>query len=507
MRLKLKLSLLMLMSVKTQGYTVFYAPDIVTDGCVLTNCIAPNNFNIPIEINGNVVIDGTLTVLGTTTIIASTGATGPCCTGPTGATGAAGDPGVTGPTGATGVTGATGLTGINGPTGPTGATGATGPTGATGAAGAIGPDGATGPTGVTGATGLTGAQGPTGATGATGLTGATGATGATGTNGVSLTGAIVSINDAATWADTTGTTIQDSALNISDFFTTPQPSVQINGSPGISPNINIVLSPRGTGGLSVRPPAAAGDARGAGAIDLQFIGAAGQVASGAGSGLVATQNCTVSGTNSAVIASIGTVVSGNSSLAVSGGLDNSGIFPTLITGNACFAGGRGAQALNSQCFVWSDGSAVTQTTAIRQFFVRTTGNPAVVIYTAPGNTNGVQLAAGASAWSSLSSRATKENYTAVDHVEVLKKVVAMTIEQWNYKSDEHKALYMGPYAEEFAEFGLGSDDTTISTIDADGVLFAAIKGMYMLHGENMAALELSIAQLDTVISDLEKNKR
>ena len=543
MRLKLKLSLLMLMSVKTQGYTAFYAPDIVTDGCVLTNCIAPNNFNVPIEINGNVVIDGTLTVLGTTTIIASTGATGPCCTGPTGATGAAGDPGVTGPTGATGVTGATGLTGINGPTGPTGATGATGPTGATGAAGAIGPDGATGPTGVTGATGLTGAQGPTGATGATGLTGvtgpagatgitgligvtgaigaqgptgatgaagATGATGATGTSGVGFIGApVAAANDAAIWANTTGTQIGDSALSINDFTTSPQPLVQITGSSGFAANMNLVLSPQGSGGISVNTPdgtAVGGNARAAGTIDFQFLrNAANQVTANTIAALVGTQNCTVStGADTVIFASSDATNQGSGALLVSG---NS----TSTIGNvlAAFAGGAGAQALHNSTFVWSDGSAITPTTDTFQFFVRTTGNlasstPAVVLYTSTSNAVGVQLANGSSSWASVSSRAFKENYTSLDHIDILRKVAAMTIEKWVYKADDNKVWHIGPYAEEFSQFGLGENKDVITTLDADGVLFAAIKGMRLLHAQDMTHLQSSIAEITQLINDIKQ---
>lgn len=80
-----------------------------------------------------------------------TGATGPCCTGPTGPSG--------GPTGVIGPTGQSGATGATGPccTGPTGASGVTGPTGISGSTGA------TGPAGDTGATGPTGAQGESGA--------------------------------------------------------------------------------------------------------------------------------------------------------------------------------------------------------------------------------------------------------------------------------------------------------------------------------------------------------
>jgi hypothetical protein len=60
----------------------------------------------------------------------------------------------------------------------------------------------------------------------------------------------------------------------------------------------------------------------------------------------------------------------------------------------------------------------------------------------------------------------------------LEKVVALPIQSWGYKSDPDKR-HIGPVAQDFhAAFGLnGADDTTIATVDADGVALAAIQGL------------------------------
>jgi hypothetical protein len=53
----------------------------------------------------------------------------------------------------------------------------------------------------------------------------------------------------------------------------------------------------------------------------------------------------------------------------------------------------------------------------------------------------------------------------------------MPVTSWHYKHDLNRR-YIGPMAQDFhAAFGLGSDDKTISTLDSDGVMYAAIKGL------------------------------
>jgi hypothetical protein len=52
----------------------------------------------------------------------------------------------------------------------------------------------------------------------------------------------------------------------------------------------------------------------------------------------------------------------------------------------------------------------------------------------------------------------------------------------------------------YAAFGVGENDTTITTIDADGVALAAIQGLY---AENQA-LKAQVDDLETRLTALEK---
>lgn len=92
-------------------------------------------------------------------------------------------------------------------------------------------------------------------------------------------------------------------------------------------------------------------------------------------------------------------------------------------------------------------------------------------------TGGVILPSGASAWEGLSDSNSKTGVTAVDHRALLQKVAELPVTAWRYKHHPERP-YLGPMAQDFHEtFGLGFDDKHISTMDADGVALAALKGL------------------------------
>lgn len=73
-----------------------------------------------------------------------------------------------------------------------------------------------------------------------------------------------------------------------------------------------------------------------------------------------------------------------------------------------------------------------------------------------------------------SDRNRKDNIVDLNYTEILQAVARMPIYEWQYKDQERK--HIGPMAQDFhSAFGLGDDDTTIATLDADGVALAAIK--------------------------------
>jgi len=198
---------------------------------------------------------------------------------------------------------------------------------------------------------------------------------------------------------------------------------------------------------------------------------------------------------------------------IPGGDDNT------AAGSYSFAAGRRAQADHNGAFVWADSTnADFWSGTADQFLVRASGG--VVLYTNSGLATGAYFAANGKArfdvnndewveiyddgtnlintsagapgarltiggtWTNASSRDQKENFTPVDGQEVLASLADMPITTWNHKVEDASIRHMGPTAQDFyAAFGLGDSDTSIGTLDADGVALAAIQGLYELSQE------------------------
>ena len=79
--------------------------------------------------------------------------------------------------------------------------------------------------------------------------------------------------------------------------------------------------------------------------------------------------------------------------------------------------------------------------------------------------------------SSSSDFYAKEAIVNIDYQHILRQIDQLHISEWQYK-DYPDSRHIGPMAQDFfTAFGLGSDDTKISTIDADGVALAALKAL------------------------------
>lgn len=104
----------------------------------------------------------------------------------------------------------------------------------------------------------------------------------------------------------------------------------------------------------------------------------------------------------------------------------------------------------------------------------------------------------------LSDVTAKENFGAVNSIEVLDKVASLPISTWNYIDNPDSTRHMGPMAQDFhAAFGLGATETGISVIDRDGVAFAAIQGLNQkLEAKSQEVDELR-RQMDELRSLLE----
>jgi hypothetical protein len=117
----------------------------------------------------------------------------------------------------------------------------------------------------------------------------------------------------------------------------------------------------------------------------------------------------------------------------------------------------------------------------------------------------VTLASGSGTWSSLSDRHAKENFTPTNAREVLDKVAALPMTSWNYKAQEKSVRHLGPMAQDFhAAFGLGENDRTITTVDADGVALAAIQGLNAKLEEEIKAKEARITELERRLAGIER---
>src|SRR5262249_30786504 len=89
-----------------------------------------------------------------------------------------------------------------------------------------------------------------------------------------------------------------------------------------------------------------------------------------------------------------------------------------------------------------------------------------------------------------SDRAAKTNVGVVDCQAVLEKVAELPLQTWHYIDQEPGVRHIGPMAQDFAAaFGVGKDDKTIHSLDADGVALAAIQGLYALVQKQSARIQ------------------
>jgi hypothetical protein len=222
------------------------------------------------------------------------------------------------------------------------------------------------------------------------------------------------------------------------------------------------------------------------------------------------QSNTASGTRATVGGGWGNTASGQFA-TVGGGWGNtaSGQFATVgggenntAAGNYSFAAGRRARNVNAAhtgVFLFADSTnADFNSIAANEFAARANGGFRFVSSSGTCTTTG-------GSWSCTSDRNAKMNFAAVDGREVLSKVAGLSILTWSFK-DNAAIRHMGPTAQDFyAAFGLGHDDTTISTIDLDGVALAAIQGLYGLVQEKdaeIAALRAANTTMEAEIAAL-----
>ncbi len=153
----------------------------------------------------------------------------------------------------------------------------------------------------------------------------------------------------------------------------------------------------------------------------------------------------------------------------------------VALGTSSLAAGRRAQAAHNGAFVWADGSDFDfPSTAANQFSVRATGGSRFVssVDGSGSPIAGVELAPGGGSWSSLSDEASKRAIDPVSGRSVLRELASIPISTWSYRAQDESIRHIGPMAQDFYRaFGVGESRRRISSVDADGVALAAIKGL------------------------------
>jgi hypothetical protein len=172
----------------------------------------------------------------------------------------------------------------------------------------------------------------------------------------------------------------------------------------------------------------------------------------------------------AVVSGGDTNSAGGYAATVPGGQNNG------ASGFYSLAAGRAAKAQHTGAFVWADSTGADYVSfGANTFAVRATGG--VRFHSSTGG-SGVELAAGAGAWSTLSDVAFKRDLRPVDGEALLSRLSQLPLYSWRYRDQAPTVRHLGPTAQDFAAaFGLGENQRHISTVDADGVALAAIQAL------------------------------
>ncbi len=97
-----------------------------------------------------------------------------------------------------------------------------------------------------------------------------------------------------------------------------------------------------------------------------------------------------------------------------------------------------------------------------------------------------------------SDRNLKQDFTSVDGRDILARLTAMPMHTWAYRNNPD-VRHIGPTAQDFqAAFGVGASDTSIATVDADGVALAAIQALAKRNEELMRENEALRAEVEAI---------
>lgn len=137
-----------------------------------------------------------------------------------------------------------------------------------------------------------------------------------------------------------------------------------------------------------------------------------------------------------------------------------------------------------------------------EFAVRATGGIRMVsAVDRQGETAaGVILPTGSGSWETLSSRSAKDRLEVARTDEVLASLLELPLYTWSYRADPFGAVHIGPIAEDFhASFTYGIGNSTIASVDADGIALAAsqeLGNLVRIQDERLSAQEQRLNGLE-----------
>ncbi len=252
------------------------------------------------------------------------------------------------------------------------------------------------------------------------------------------------------------------------------------------------------------PVVGGGQANQASGATTTVSGGYSNVASGDNATIAGGKTNTASGTYSSIVGGFHNRADGTRA-SVLGGEENE------ATGSYSVALGRRAKSADQGIFTFADSSDFdfTSNTA-NSFRVRATGGVRFVtaIDGAGATTKSclIDLSANvicSGTFTAGSDVHSKTDIVPVDPHAVLKKVAAMPISTWRFKTDEKETRHVGPMAQDFrAAFALGHDDRHIASVDADGVAFAAIQALHAISEQQKAKISEQDAKLQAQAAEI-----
>lgn len=235
--------------------------------------------------------------------------------------------------------------------------------------------------------------------------------------------------------------------------------------------------------------------------------------------------------NYSIAAGLNVIASGNNSSAFGLGSTASAQASfaagenTAATGAASVALGYRANTNSRQgSFVFSDRSSVDTLRAGLNHSANWRVSGGFRIFTASNLSTGLTFQSGASesnwgqanaviststgaylstsgVWTNTSDVNKKHLFESMNEEEVLAKLVKLKVQKWSYKVDAVKIKHVGPTAQDFyAAFGLGADEKTIGTVDADGIALIGVKALNTKSAKQATEIE----QLRNENSELKK---